>query len=73
MVIYLPEFQADRQSQDLPKTIRRLLALDNPRLTFFGGGERAYFTALASDLPDPTIYDQDLAELMRKLEPQKPD
>lgn len=73
VVLYLPEFQGDPAAVSLPETVRRLLALQNPRLTIVGGGERAFTAALAADLPDPTIYDQDLAELQRKLMPQRPD
>lgn len=73
VVIYLPEFQGDPAAASVPETVRRLLALQNPRLTIVGGGERAFTSALAADLPDPTIYDQDLAELQRKLMPQRPD
>lgn len=73
VVVYLPEFQGDPASTSLAETVRRLLALQNPRLTIVGGGGRAFLTALASDLPDPTIYDHDLADLQRKLMPAKPD
>ena len=73
VVIYLPEYQGDPVSTALPHTVRRLLALQNPRLTIVGGGERAFLSELATDLPDPTIYDQDLAELQRKLRPWAPD
>lgn len=73
VVVYLPEFQGDPAAASLPETVRRLLALQNPRLTIVGGGERAFTSALAADLPDPTIYDQDLADLQRKLMPQRPD
>ncbi len=73
VVIYFPEFQGDPAAKALPETVRRLLALQNPRLTIVGGGERAFTSALAADLPDPTIYDQDLADLQRKLMPQRPD
>ncbi|MCE4510391.1 SIR2 family anti-phage-associated protein [Xanthomonas campestris pv. campestris] len=73
VVVYLPEFKGDPTAGDLPQTVRRLLALQTPRLTIVGGGERAYTSALAADLPDPTIYDQELADLRRRLMPEKPD
>lgn len=73
VVVYLPEFKGDPTADDLPQTVRRLLALQTPRLTIVGGGERAYTSALAADLPDPTIYDQELADLRRRLMPEKPD
>ncbi|MDO0788002.1 SIR2 family protein [Xanthomonas campestris pv. campestris] len=73
VVAYLPEFKGDPADSDLPQTVRRLLALQTPRLTIVGGGSRAFTSALAADLPDPTIYDQELAELRRRLMPEKPD
>ena len=73
VVVYLPEFKGDPTAGDLPQTVRRLLALQTPRLTIVGGGERAYTSALAADLPDPTVYDQELADLRRRLMPEKPD
>lgn len=73
VVVYLPEFQGDPAAASLPQTVRRLLALQTPRLTIVGGGSRAFTSALANDLPDPTVYDQELAELRRRLTPEKPD
>ncbi|MCC8912501.1 SIR2 family protein [Xanthomonas euvesicatoria] len=73
VVVYLPEFKGDPADSGLPQTVRRLLALQTPRLTIVGGGSRAFTSALAADLPDPAIYDQELAELRRKLMPEKPD
>lgn len=73
VVVYLPEFKGDPAATDLPKTVRRLLALQTPRLTIVGGGSRAFTSALANDLPDPTVYDQELADLRRRLMPEKPD
>ncbi|MBV6815933.1 SIR2 family anti-phage-associated protein [Xanthomonas campestris pv. passiflorae] len=73
VVVYLPEFKGDPADSGLPQTVRRLLALQTPRLTIVGGGSRAFTSALAADLPDPTIYDQELADLRRRLMPEKPD
>jgi hypothetical protein len=73
VVVYLPEFTGDPAAAELPKTVRRLLALQTPRLTIVGGGSRAFTSALATDLPDPTVYDQELADLRRRLMPEKPD
>lgn len=73
VVVYLPEFKGDPAAADLPQTVRRLLALQTPRLTIVGGGDRAYTSALAADLPDPTVYDQELADLRRRLMAEKPD
>jgi len=71
--VYLPEFNGDPTAATLPQTVRRLLSLQSPRLTIVGGGSRAYTSALADDLPDPTVYDQELADLRRRLMPEKPD
>jgi len=73
VVVYLPEFNGDPAAPALPQTVRRLLSLQSPRLTIVGGGSRAYTSALADDLPDPTVYDQELADLRRRLMPEKPD
>lgn len=37
VVVYLPEFKGDPAAADLPQTVRRLLALQTPRLTIVGG------------------------------------
>ncbi len=71
--VVVPEFQGDPAAASLPQTVRRLLALQTPRLTIVGGGSRAFTGALANDLPDPTVYDQELAELRRRLTPERPD
>ncbi|SFR96006.1 SIR2-like domain-containing protein [Stenotrophomonas maltophilia] len=73
VVVYLPEFKGDPAAADLPQTVRRLLALQTPRLTIVGGGSRAFTSALANDLPDPAVYDQELADLRRRLMPERPD
>ena len=73
IVIYLPEFTGDPAGPNLPPTVRRLLALQNPRVTVVGGGQDAYFSKLAEHLPDPTIYDEGFADLERKLRPRDPD
>ena len=73
VVIYLPEFMGDPTSASIPPTVRRLLALQNPRVTIVGGGQDAFFSKLAEHLPDPTIYDEGFADLERKLRPRDPD
>lgn len=72
VVVYLPEFTGDPSAASLPTSIRRLLSLQNPRLTIVGGGSRAFFSELAKDLPDPAVYDEDLKELERKLRASNP-
>lgn len=69
LVIYLPEFSGIDQADELTPAVKQLLELRNPRVTIVGGGEGAYFSKLAEQLPDPTIYDESLADLRRKLEP----
>lgn len=73
VVIYLPEFTGDPTSATLPPTVRRLLALQNPRLTIVGGGSDAYLSKLAEHLPNPVIFDENLSDLERRLRPRHPD
>jgi len=67
VVVYLPEFNGDPSAAELPAMVRRLLSLQNPRLTIVGGGDQAFLSKLAQYLPDPAVYDDDLKELERKL------
>jgi hypothetical protein len=67
VVAYLPEFDGNINGAAMNPAARRLLALNNPRLTVVGGASQAYFSALAAHLPEPTIYDEDLHELRRRL------
>lgn len=71
LVIYLPEFSGLDQADGLTPAVKQLLELRNPRVTIVGGGEGAYFSKLAEQLPDPTIYDESLADLRHKLEPRR--
>lgn len=73
VVIYLPEFIGDLQGGELQPTVRRLLALQNPRLTIVGGGDQAYLNKLVEHLPDPVIFDENLSDLERRLRPRHPD
>lgn len=73
VVIYLPEFTGDFQAAGLPPTVRRLLALQNPRLTIVGGGSDAFLDKVVEHLPDPVIFDENLSELERRLRPRHPD
>ena len=67
IVVYLPEFTALDATEGLPPAVKRLLSLQNPRLTIVGGGADAYLNALAKHLPEPAIYDEDLKALEMKL------
>jgi len=71
LVIYLPAFAGLDHADDLIPAVKQLLELRNPRVTIVGGGEGAHFSKLAEQLPDPTIYDESLADLRRKLEPRR--
>lgn len=73
VVIYLPEFTGDPAAAALPATVRRLLSLQNPRLTIIGGGDQAFLDKLAAHLPDPAIYDESLKDLEHKLRPWNSD
>lgn len=64
LVIYYPGFDGETNAEHLPKWLRKLLSLANPRVTVIGGGSDAYIDKLAAHLPDPLLYDED----MRKLE-----
>jgi hypothetical protein len=48
------------------------LSLQNPRVTIVGGGSEAYIDVVARQLPEPSIYDDTLQDLERKLRPFPP-
>jgi hypothetical protein len=73
IVVYLPEFSGSVDDRALAPTVRRLLALNNPRLTMVGGVPGAFFDKLAEHLPDPTVFNEDLKDLERRLRPIVPD
>jgi hypothetical protein len=72
LVIYFPEFNGDVVDPNLPDALRKLLALQNPRVTVVGGNAEAYFDKLASHLPDPLLYDDEMRRLRKELMPQEP-
>ena len=66
LVIYLPEAVRKGDQLDLENCsawVRRVIALESPQVTIVGGGDRAYFSALAHDLPDPAVYDERAAQI----------
>lgn len=63
LVIYFPEFNGDVNTQSLPAALRKLLSLKNPRVTVVGGGHHAYLDKVASHLPDPLLYDEEMRHL----------
>ncbi|MBI5536038.1 MAG: SIR2 family protein [Deltaproteobacteria bacterium] len=70
LVMYLPEARRDGDGFDTSNCstwARRVLAMESPQVTVVGGGTRAHFAALASDLPDPAIYDAQALEIRKRL------
>lgn len=67
LVIYFPGFTGDTTAASLPEALRKLLSLKNPRVTVVGGGADAYMDKLASQLPDPLLYDEDMQRLEKAL------
>lgn len=67
LVIYSPEFHGDVNGANVPVALKRLLALKNPRVTVIGGGAEAYLDKLASQLPDPLLYDEEMRKLEKEL------
>ncbi|MBZ0223284.1 MAG: SIR2 family protein [Dokdonella sp.] len=72
VVVYLPEFAGNVSDPALPAPVRRLLWLQNPRLTIVGGNDQAFLSKLAEHLPDPAVFDEDLNDLKKKMA-RKPD
>lgn len=72
LVIYFPDFNGQPEDPNLPEALRKLLALQNPRVTVVGGKAEAYFDKLASHLPDPLLYDDEMRRLRIELSPQEP-
>ena len=73
LVVYFPGFTGDVTAGTLPKALRKLLSLKNPRVTVVGGGADAYLDKLGALLPDPLLYDDDMRKLEKALrESQNP-
>jgi uroporphyrinogen-III synthase len=73
LVVYFPGFTGDIAAETLPKALRKLLSLKNPRVTVVGGGADAYLDKLGAQLPDPLLYDDDMRKLEKALrESQNP-
>ena len=72
LVIYSSGFNGDPAAADLPPALRKLLSLNNPRVTVVGGGgAHAYIDSLARHLPDPLLYDDEMrrfAETLKRLQ-----
>ncbi|MBO9429633.1 SIR2 family protein [Sulfitobacter sp. R18_1] len=67
LVVYLPEFSGLEDVSKLPAAAQKLLSLQNPRVTFVGGGGDAYFGSFVEHLPEPSIYNEDLRQLQERL------
>lgn len=67
LVVYFPGFMGDVTAGNLPKALRKLLSLKNPRVTVVGGGADAYLDKLGAQLPDPLLYDDDMRKLEKAL------
>ncbi|WP_343498728.1 SIR2 family anti-phage-associated protein [Achromobacter denitrificans] len=67
LVVYFPGFTGDTAAATLPEALRKLLSLKNPRVTVVGGGADAHLDKLASQLPDPLLYDDDMRKLEKAL------
>lgn len=70
LVMYLPEAERKGDTLELAgcaSWARKVLSFDSPQVTVVGGGARAFFHALAADLPDPAIYDEQAAKIREML------
>lgn len=68
LVIYSSGFNGDPAATELPSALRKLLSLNNPRVTVVGGGgAHAYIDSLARNLPDPLLYDDEMRRLAETL------
>lgn len=69
IVAFLPEFTGAEVAQlaKLKPEVKRLLALNSPRLTFIGGGANAYFNNMVDFLPDPMLYDLKEQEFRERI------
>lgn len=68
LVIYSSGFNGDPAAAELPSALRKLLSLNNPRVTVVGGGgAHAYIDSLARNLPDPLLYDDEMRRLAETL------
>lgn len=70
LVIYAPMARITGDgvevADDRP-ALKRLANLKSPQVTIIGNSDRAYFSALANDLPDPAIFDERSVEIRRML------
>lgn len=68
LVIYSSGFNGNPTDEAIPSALRKLISLNNPRVTVVGGGSRyAYIDSLARNLPDPLLYDEDMRRFEKTL------
>ena len=65
LVIYLPEFRSE--GQEVKDWIAQIEEACLPQVTLVGGGERAHFSRMVQDLPDPTLIDSRSEEITRSI------
>ncbi len=67
LVIYFPGFDGNIAAPELPASLRKLISLRSPRVTIVGGNERAFLSALAEQLPDPVMFDEEVRRFHQEL------
>lgn len=76
LVIYAPMATVSGPGVTIPDdrpALKRLAALRSPQVTIIGNSQRAYFSALANDLPDPAIFDDRSRQIRQMLKELKED
>jgi hypothetical protein len=71
LVVYAPMARVTKEGVEMPDerpSLKRLANLKSPQVTIVGNSSRAYFSALANDLPDPAIFDERSAEIRKMLQ-----
>lgn len=74
LVVYAPMATVSEDGLGIPDkylALKKIAALKSPQVTIIGNGERAYFSAFASDLPDPAILDQQSQAIRQMLKDLK--
>lgn len=76
LVIYAPMATVTDTGVVVPDdrpALKRLAALRSPQVTIVGNSQRAHFSALANDLPDPSIFDDRSRQIRQMLKDLKGD
>jgi len=74
LVVFLPELidGSKAEMEKLKPSLRRLIELESPRITFVGGGSAAWFDNAVRLLPDPMLYDLSEKNMRERLFPKAP-